>query len=144
MSNRHIREDHDLPKITFIGAGSCVFTRALLGDILQFPELGGSEIALMDIDPGRLEVAEVLAHCLGVPRNELAFIAAVTNHCAWFTKLERKREDIYRAAMLDPLTSTNLTMDEIVSMCDELIAAHGEYLPRFEQSGEQRAEGREP
>ena len=446
-----------MPKITFIGAGSCVFTRTLLGDILQFPELGQSEIALMDIDPGRLEVAEVLAHkvaealnvtptitattdrkkaldkadyaictiqvggyepstvidfeipkkyglkqtiadtlgiggimrglrtipvqvafcremeelcpdawllnytnpmaintgailqqtrvktvglchgiqgahgwlahCLGVPRNELAFIAAGTNHCAWFIKLEhkgedmypklrrlvaggadfvqrdavrfemlrqfgyyggessehmaeyvpyfirkgredlierfavpideyirrcisqnegwdemarsfldrnepigeirrsheygsliihsietgepcvvygnvlnrdhvtnlpngacvevpclvdrngvqgvvvgdmpvqcaaitmtnvnvhlmtqqasvtRKREDVYRAAMLDPLTATNLTMDEIVAMCDELIAAHGEYLPRFEKGGEHRAEGREP
>lgn len=51
-----------MPKITFIGAGSCVFTRALLGDILQFPELGDSEIALMDIDEERLKVAEVLAH----------------------------------------------------------------------------------
>jgi alpha-galactosidase len=44
----------------------------------------------------------------------------------------RKREDVYRAAMLDPLTSTNLTMDEIVAMCDDLIAAHGDYLPAFE------------
>lgn len=51
-----------MPKITFIGAGSCVFTRTLLGDILQFEELGDSEIALMDIDPDRLETAEILAH----------------------------------------------------------------------------------
>ncbi len=51
-----------MPKITFIGAGSCVFTKNLLGDILQFPELASSEIALMDIDEGRLKVAEVLAH----------------------------------------------------------------------------------
>lgn len=51
-----------MPKITFIGAGSWVFTRTLLGDILQFPELGESEIALMDIDPERLRVAEILAH----------------------------------------------------------------------------------
>lgn len=214
-----------MPKITFIGAGSCVFTKNLLGDILQFPELGESEIALMDIDEGRLKVAEILAHkvadalnvtptitatpdrrkaldkadyvictiqvggyepstvidfeipkkyglkqtiadtlgiggimrglrtipvqvafcremeelcpdawllnytnpmaintgailqqtrvkavglchgiqgahwwlakCLGIPQKELAFIAAGTNHCAWFTKLEHNGEDVY-------------------------------------------------
>jgi len=51
-----------LPKITFIGAGSVIFTKTLLGDILQYPELANSEINLMDIDPERLKVAEVLAH----------------------------------------------------------------------------------
>jgi len=45
-----------------IGAGSVVFTKTLLGDILSFPELSGSEIALMDIDAERLKVAEVMAH----------------------------------------------------------------------------------
>src|SRR5579863_5576326 len=44
-----------------IGAGSVVFTLNLLGDILTFPELGESEIALMDIDPERLHVAETMA-----------------------------------------------------------------------------------
>ncbi len=43
----------------------------------------------------------------------------------------RKKEDIYRAAMLDPHTAGELTMDEIVSMCDELIAAHGEYMAMY-------------
>ncbi len=51
-----------MPKITFIGAGSCVFTKNLLGDILQFPELGECEIALMDIDSERLRIAEILAN----------------------------------------------------------------------------------
>ena len=51
-----------MPKITFIGAGSVIFTKTLLGDILQYPELANSEINLMDIDPERLKVAEVLAH----------------------------------------------------------------------------------
>lgn len=50
-----------MPKITMIGAGSVVFTKTLLGDILLFPELKECEIALMDIDPERLEVAEVMA-----------------------------------------------------------------------------------
>ncbi len=43
----------------------------------------------------------------------------------------RKKEDIYRAAMLDPHTAGELTMDEIVSMCDELIEAHGEYMAMY-------------
>ena len=53
-----------MAKITLIGAGSVVFTKTLLGDILQFPELGDSEIALMDINADRLKIAEILAHKL--------------------------------------------------------------------------------
>ncbi len=47
-----------MPKITFIGAGSLGFTRGLVRDILTFPELAGSTIALMDIDPERLAFAK--------------------------------------------------------------------------------------
>lgn len=43
----------------------------------------------------------------------------------------RKREHIYHAAMLDPHTAAELTLDEIRSMCDDLIAAHGNMLPAF-------------
>lgn len=43
----------------------------------------------------------------------------------------RKKEDIYRAAMLDPHTAAELSMDEIVAMCDELIAAHGSYMDMY-------------
>ena len=50
-----------MPKIAFIGAGSVVFTLNLLGDILTFPELAESEIALMDIDAERLRIAEIMA-----------------------------------------------------------------------------------
>jgi alpha-galactosidase len=50
-----------MPKITFIGAGSAVFTRNLLGDILTYPELDGSEICLMDIDEERLGMVQALA-----------------------------------------------------------------------------------
>ena len=42
-------------KIAFIGAGSIVFTRNLVRDILTFPALRDCEIALMDIHEGRLE-----------------------------------------------------------------------------------------
>jgi alpha-galactosidase len=51
-----------MPKIAFVGAGSVEFTRNLLGDILAFPELAGSEISLHDINSERLETAELLAH----------------------------------------------------------------------------------
>jgi len=50
-----------MPKIAFIGAGSTVFTKNLLGDILGFPELANSEIRLMDIDAVRLQTSEVVA-----------------------------------------------------------------------------------
>ena len=43
----------------------------------------------------------------------------------------RKKEDIYRAVMLDPHTSAELTLDEIVAMCDEMIEAHGSWMPEF-------------
>lgn len=48
-------------KIAFIGAGSVVFTKHLLTDILSFPELRGANIALHDIDPERLETAGMMA-----------------------------------------------------------------------------------
>jgi alpha-galactosidase len=44
----------------------------------------------------------------------------------------RKKDFIYMAAMLDPHTSSELSMDEIKSMCDDLITAHGNWLPKFE------------
>lgn len=44
----------------------------------------------------------------------------------------RKKEDIYRAVMLDPHTAGELSLDEIVSMCDELISAHSYYMAMYE------------
>jgi len=49
------------PKITFIGAGSAVFMKNIVGDILQRPALGGATIRLMDINPTRLEESEIIA-----------------------------------------------------------------------------------
>ncbi|WP_157245034.1 alpha-glucosidase/alpha-galactosidase [Nonomuraea typhae] len=53
-------------KIAFIGAGSVVFTQGLLTDLMAYPELRQARIALHDIDPERLEVAEAVARKLGV------------------------------------------------------------------------------
>ncbi len=51
-----------MPKITMIGAGSTVFAKNLLGDILSFPELAESHVALTDIDAERLKTSELVAH----------------------------------------------------------------------------------
>ncbi len=50
-----------MPKITFIGAGSTVFAKNLMGDILSFPELADSTLTLFDIDPDRLSTSEIVA-----------------------------------------------------------------------------------
>jgi alpha-galactosidase len=55
-----------MAKIALIGAGSVVFAKNLIGDILSFPELAGCHIALMDIDPGRLRVAERMTQKVAV------------------------------------------------------------------------------
>jgi alpha-galactosidase len=48
-------------KITFIGAGSTVFAKNLIGDILSFPELADSKICLYDINENRLKTSEIVA-----------------------------------------------------------------------------------
>lgn len=50
-----------MPKVTFIGAGSTVFAKNLLGDILSYPELADATISLHDIDPERLRTSEIVA-----------------------------------------------------------------------------------
>jgi alpha-galactosidase len=49
------------PKITFIGAGSAVFMKNIVGDVLQRPALTGARIALMDINEERLEESAIIA-----------------------------------------------------------------------------------
>ena len=49
------------PKIAFIGAGSTVFMKNIIGDCLHFPRLAQAQIALMDIDPVRLEDSRLVA-----------------------------------------------------------------------------------
>ena len=43
----------------------------------------------------------------------------------------RKREHIYHAAMLDPHTAAELSLDDIIHMVDELLEAHGSWLPQY-------------
>jgi len=50
-----------MPKITVVGAGSFVFARRLVTDILTWPSLSDSTIALMDINQDRLDTMAALA-----------------------------------------------------------------------------------
>jgi alpha-galactosidase len=43
----------------------------------------------------------------------------------------KKREHIYHAALLDPHTAAELSADDIVKLVDELIDAHGDWLPKY-------------
>ncbi|HYQ64633.1 alpha-glucosidase/alpha-galactosidase [Actinophytocola sp.] len=64
-------------KITFVGAGSVVFTQGLLADLFAFPELGGVHIALHDIDEERLSTAEAAARYIA---GELGASPRLTAH----------------------------------------------------------------
>ncbi len=71
-----------MPKITFIGAGSTVFAKNLLGDILSFPELAGSDIRLHDIDASRLRTSEIVAQRVAQTLGVHPTISATTNRRA--------------------------------------------------------------
>ena len=69
-----------MPKIAFIGAGSAVFTRNLVGDILSLPELRDStSFALMDIDSDRLRTAEIVTSRLIDAHGAGASLTATTD-----------------------------------------------------------------
>ena len=68
-----------MPKIAFIGAGSMVFARNLLGDVLSYPELQDSSITLMDIDEHRLKQTERAALTMIENGNVDATVEATTD-----------------------------------------------------------------
>ena len=65
-------------------------------------------------------------HLAGLMRTNIN-VQILTSEAA----ITSKKEYIYHAAMLDPLTSTNLSIDEIYKMTDEMIEAHGSFLPQY-------------
>ena len=75
-------------------------------------------MGIQPIHVGKLPVQLAAMNMTHVNVHLLTIEAAVT----------KKREDIYRAAMLDPHTAAELSIDDIVKMCDELIDAHGDYM----------------
>ncbi len=66
-----------MTRVAFIGAGSVVFTKNLLGDMLRLPALRDVEVALHDIDEERLAAAEQMALWVG---RELGAAPRVTTH----------------------------------------------------------------
>lgn len=200
-----------MPKIAFMGAGSTVFAKNILGDCMCSDALRDAHFALYDIDGARLRDSRMMldnlneqindnrttitAH-LGVrsrktalrqadyavnaietdvpariggnvlntglitnlPRKAVVELACLVNRngvqgcylgdlpeqCAAINRtnintqlltmeaaLEGRRDAIYHAAYLDPHTAAELTLDEIRSMCDDLIEAHGDWLPKY-------------
>ncbi len=71
-----------MTKIAFIGAGSIGFTRELVRDILTFPLLENAEIALMDIDPERLDFAKRSVDKIVALGNYPASVAATLERAA--------------------------------------------------------------
>ena len=71
-----------MPKIAVIGAGSMVFSRALLSDILAFDALKDTEFALMDVDAERLAVAKAMAESINRTRKAAARITATDDRRA--------------------------------------------------------------
>lgn len=71
-----------MPRIVMIGAGSVVFAKRLLTDLLSWPALQASEIVLMDIDAGRLELIGALAERLVVQEHLPARIITTTDRRA--------------------------------------------------------------
>ena len=72
------------------------------------------------------------------------FVGALPEQCAAMNRtniivqlltieaaVTKKKDYIYQAAMMDPHTAAELSIDDIVSMCDDLIEAHGDWLPKF-------------
>jgi len=68
-----------MPKITFMGAGSTIFAKAVLGDCLKTPALEDSNIALYDIDPVRLRESEMMLQNINRNNGNKAVITAYSD-----------------------------------------------------------------
>ncbi len=71
-------------------------------------------------------VGDLPEQCAGLNRTNIN-VQLMTLEAA----ASRRRDAIYQAALLDPHTAAELSMDEIVAMCDDLIKAHGRMLPAY-------------
>jgi alpha-galactosidase len=71
-------------------------------------------------------VGDLPEQCAGLNRTNIN-VQLLTVDAA----LTGRREAIYQAAMLDPHTAAELSLDEIRALCDDLIQAHGRFLPKL-------------
>jgi len=70
-----------MTKIVLIGAGSAMFTRGLVADLIQAPELGPWKLGLVDIDPTALETAEELCQRMVEAKGAKITIQASSDRC---------------------------------------------------------------
>ena len=68
-----------MTKLTFMGAGSTVFAKNVLGDCILTPEIGALEVALYDIDTVRLEDSRLMLENINKKYNGKLKITAYTN-----------------------------------------------------------------
>jgi len=71
-------------KITFLGAGSTIFTKNVIGDCILTPSLGDFEVALFDIDPIRLEESRSMLANINEHYHGKATIVAYQNRLEAF------------------------------------------------------------
>ncbi len=69
-------------KISFLGAGSTVFARSLIGDLLSFPEFSEITLSLHDIDESRLHTSQVVARKIAEALHVHPTIETTTDRCA--------------------------------------------------------------
>ena len=69
-------------------------------------------------------IGEIAPQCLALNRTFLNVVELTV-----LAALEQRRDLVYQAALLDPNTAATLGTSEIVALCDELIAAHGDLMP---------------
>ncbi|MBF9048786.1 alpha-galactosidase [Roseobacter sp. HKCCD9010] len=68
-----------MTKLAFIGAGSTIFMKNIVGDMLHFPSLADAQISLMDIDPVRLEESALVARKMIQTMGASATVEATTD-----------------------------------------------------------------
>jgi alpha-galactosidase/6-phospho-beta-glucosidase family protein len=129
-----------------VGAGSAVFARQIITDILAVDGLDRGVFALADIDPVRLDLARRIAERLVEVTDKAWTVEASTERLDVLkgtdyvavhelvveALLERDRQKAMYALMIDPLTAAVCSPAEIEKMFDEMWAAERESLSAFE------------
>ena len=100
-------------KITFMGAGSTVFARNVLGDCMCTPALCEAEIALYDINEERLKDSEIILGAINKNVNESR--ATIKTYLGVENRKEALRDadfvvNAIQVGGYDPCTITDLTI----------------------------------
>ena len=98
-----------MPKITFMGAGSSVFAKNVLGDSMMTPALQDSVIALYDIDPVRLDDSYRMLTAI---KNNVGSDAKIEKYCGVENRKDALRGanyvvDAIQVGLYEPCTVTD-------------------------------------